>query len=305
MQLFKLLKHIFQLNMDFIGEKIKQKAKIDNKQFRIIHHVDKENLDKFYKEYSPVFILSTGRSGSKFISEICNLSNDLNAFHEPSPTLMFFPIQAYHQNIEILKQIINASRMELMLNSFIKDKIYVESNQCLSFYSYALAELFPKAKFIHIVRHPGDFIRSSIRKGWHKNDSIWEIGRIKESNKEWMMYDQIEKLAWTWKETNNYLVDFGASLLDNRYLLVKFEDLSSNLKTMHDIFRFIGTELLQDKVIKKMQNKKINELQVRSWEPENMRKRESYLLYSDWREEDKSKTKRILGSSYLRYGYKM
>ena len=34
----------------------------------------------------------------------------------------------------------------------------------------ALGELFPKAKFIQLVRHPGDFVRSGIRRKYYSGN---------------------------------------------------------------------------------------------------------------------------------------
>ncbi|MCP5053537.1 MAG: hypothetical protein GY940_40600, partial [bacterium] len=125
--------------------------------FRIIHHVDQRSIDRMYNRYSPVFILSTGRSGSKFIAHLLNLSAAATAYHEPSPTLQYFSNHAYHHQTEekTLANMIDAARMELVLEVFIKDNIYVESNQCLTFFAPALAGLFKKSKFVHLVRHPG------------------------------------------------------------------------------------------------------------------------------------------------------
>ena len=39
-------------------------------KFKIIHHVDQPTIDQMYQKYSPIFVLSTGRSGSKFITKL-------------------------------------------------------------------------------------------------------------------------------------------------------------------------------------------------------------------------------------------
>lgn len=40
----------------------------------MIHHVDQETIAEMFKSYAPVFVLSTGRAGSKFIVELLHLS---------------------------------------------------------------------------------------------------------------------------------------------------------------------------------------------------------------------------------------
>ena len=150
---------------------------MDKVKFRMIHHVEQQTIDEMYHTYSPVFILSTGRSGSKFLVKLLELSPHAAAYHEPRPTLEYFSDYAFHhqQEKEILAGIINAARMESILDVFIKNRIYVESNQCLTFFSPVIAGLFKKAKFVHVVRHPGDFVRSAVRKGWHKNDGLGRL----------------------------------------------------------------------------------------------------------------------------------
>jgi len=136
-------------------------------KFKSIHHVDKKTIVKMYDTYKPVFILSTGRTGTQFLALLFQDSKVIEAHHEAFPNLQYFSNFAYHSQKKkgTLEKIIDTARVELMLESYIKDKIYVESNQCLTFYAYALMKLYKNSKFVHIVRHPGDFVRSGIRKG--------------------------------------------------------------------------------------------------------------------------------------------
>ena len=164
-------------------------------KFRILDHTDQKTIDEMYNDYSPVFILSTGRSGSKFLAALLDCAENVTAYHEPRPTLMYFSNYAcYHQEEEkVLTNIIDAARMELILAVFIKNRIYAESNQCLTFFAPVIARRFKKSIFVHLVRHPGDFVTSAVKKGWHKNDSIWEAGRVKMADKnQWHRMDQIE-----------------------------------------------------------------------------------------------------------------
>ena len=62
----------------------------------MIHHVDQAAIDRMYGEYAPVFVLTTGRTGSRLLVEMVNLSAGLSAFHEPRPTLQYFSNFAFH-----------------------------------------------------------------------------------------------------------------------------------------------------------------------------------------------------------------
>ena len=86
--------------------------------FRMIHHVDQQTIDDMYQAYSPVFILSTGRPGSKFMAKLLALSSRIISFHEPRPTLQYFSNHAFHNQTakNALSKMIEAARMESILD---------------------------------------------------------------------------------------------------------------------------------------------------------------------------------------------
>lgn len=280
--------------------------KSEKVKFRIIHHVDQKTINEMYDKYTPIFILSTGRSGSKFVAELLNLSPNISAFHEPRPSLQYFSNFAYHHQREEknLTNIVNAARMELLLEIFIKNKIYVESNQCLSFFAPVLAKLFKKSKFIHLIRHPGDFIRSAIRKGWHKNDSIWESGRVKMTDKKlWHRLDHIEKLAWVWNSTNKYIENFKQKIEKKRIIDIRIEDLSRSNEKIHLLWKFTKAQKINFQRVNELINLKINKLKIRNDEPANIRKISEYPLYRDWNPEMKKTMKKTVKNLASLYQY--
>jgi hypothetical protein len=278
-------------------------------KFKMIHHVDQETISKMYNQYAPVFILSTGRAGSKFLPALLNLSPNIAAYHEPRPTLEYFSNYAYHhqQEDEILTQMIDAARMESILEDYIKDKIYVESNQCLTFFAPVLARLFKKSRFVHIVRHPGDFVRSAVRKGWHKNDSIWESGRLKmaDEQQQWTQMDQIERLAWLWNSTNQFIEDFKETIAKERVAFFKLEDLSADVGSVKELLCFTGGKEVPGDIIEKMQNTKVNELYIGPDEPANMKKIADFPSFEEWSYDLKERLKRHTRSLAGGYGYRV
>jgi hypothetical protein len=279
---------------------------MDKINFKMIHHVDQKTIDEMYHAYSPVFVLSTGRSGSKLIVSLLNLSDNVTAHHEPRPTLEYFSDYAFHhqQEEKILSNMIDAARMESILEVFIKNRIYVESNQCLTFFAPVIAGLFKKSKFVHLVRHPGDFVRSAVRKGWHKNDSIWESGRVKMKDKnQWAQMDQIERLSWLWMTTNQFIEDFKTQVHKSRAFTLKFEDLVQKEKTVKKLLKFIGGYYIAPEIIKQTQRTKINELHIHPNEPPTMKKVVDFPLYNHWDVETKNKLAGIIKDTPLRYGY--
>ena len=275
-------------------------------KFKMIHHVDQKTIDEMYYTYSPIFILSTGRSGSKFMTKLLTLSPQVAAFHEPRPTLEYFSNYAYHhqQGKNILSNMINAARMEFILDVFIKDKIYIESNQCLTFFAPVIASLFKKAKFIHMIRHPGNFVRSAVRKGWHRNDTIWESGRVKMSDQnQWNKLDQIEKLSWVWNITNLFIKNFFKQIKPERVISFKIEDISENNDTLKSLFSFIGIRDIEWEDLNQLRKEKVNFLRIGPNEPPNMKKIADFPIYNEWTPKMKQKLREYTREIAVSYGY--
>lgn len=276
--------------------------------FTHIHHISKEFLKEFYATYTPVFILNTGRSGSALLQDVFNVFPDINAHHEAAPNLFLLSNFAFQNQDkeEVLLKIFEAGRMELLLEARVSNKIYLETNQCLVFYIHQIIKLFPKAKFIHLTRHPGDFVRSAIRKGWHKNNSVWEMGRIKMQNSEmWSQLNHIEKLGWVWEETHNFIENFKIKNPDNCYT-IRLEDLVSSFDIFNSMMDFIGKKntLIQTD-FKEIFDKKRNELIINPNEPENMFKIQDYPKYNNWSNVDKESLKRFVNNNARVYNYKL
>ena len=268
----------------------KDMIKQENKFFHI-HHIDKEYFNDFKETYAPVFILNTGRSGSAFIENLFKNLDSLQVYHEAQPMLMTFPNFAFHNQVEkeILFKVFEAARTELMLKAFLDGKKYMESNHCLVFFAHQIKRIFPKAKFVHLLRHPGDFTRSAIMKGWHRNDSIWENNRIRmENNEEWSQLNQIEKIAWTWNSTHSFIEDFKSDHPNDVYT-VKLEELTKSTEKFKEFCEFINiNENVDYKKIKSNLNKKVNKIHINDNEPPNMFKIGNYQKYIDWNELDKN-----------------
>jgi hypothetical protein len=283
------------------------KQGVDASNFRHIHQVSSSYVEEFYADYAPVFVLNTGRSGSAFMGKLLSNFASVKAYHEAHPNLMEFPNYAYHNliNDDVLLNVFKGARFELLLEASIQNTIYVESNQCLVFFIHQIKALFPKAKFVHLTRHPGNFVRSAITKGWHKNDSIWESGRIKMSDpKAWDTLDQIEKLSWVYSSTHDYIESFKTKFYDDVYT-VRLEDLTKSVPVLKKMLSFIGIhDTFDEKVLLKKLSQKINEVTV-SEEPNNMFKLASYPKYAEWDENDKNKVKAYTSSLSDSYGYEL
>ena len=280
---------------------------MNNINFSHIHHISTGYLKTFFTSYQPLFVLNTGRSGSAFVNNLLQSIQDIKSYHEASPNMFLQSNYAYHnqEKKEVLQKMFEVARIELMLEASLKRKIYVESNQCLVFFIYQIKTLFPKAKFVHLTRHPGDFVTSAIKKGWHKNDSVWEYGRVKmEEEKRWMDLSQIERLGWVWRETHSYIEDFKL-IYPKDFLTLKLEDLTTKASNINALLKFIGSKnSLEENKLYSILQTKVNEVII-SDEPKNMNKLATYPKYSSWPDSDKDDLKKFVSESASLYQYIM
>jgi hypothetical protein len=270
-----------------------------------IHHLSSSFLKNFFASYQPIFVLNTGRSGSAFVDSMLRHASDVQSYHEAPPNMFLQPNFAYHnqQKTEVLQKMVEVARVELMLEAALKNKIYVESNQCLVFFVHQIKQLFPKARFVHLTRHPGTFVTSALQKGWHKNDSVWEKGRIRmKEETEWQTFTQIEKLGWVWTHTHQFIEEFKKQHRHS-FLSLKLEDLTADGATVNLFLEFIGSAHRFDaKSIMPILERKVNRVQI-SREPANMFKRNDVPKYEAWTEQEKAQLRSQTETLASQMGY--
>jgi hypothetical protein len=216
---------------------------------------------KVHREFDPVFVLSTGRCGTAFLTQLLKADKTYVAFHEPEPEFFFHTQVAFKEhnsNPEKIAAMFDVARYELIRNTFISGKKYIETNNRITFFAFQIAELYPNAKFIHLVRNPESFIKSGLGRNWYSGKSLYDEGRITSENFEyWNSLSQIEKIGWLWNETNQFAEDFKLKF-PNRVLTVTAEDLFTKTETQQSVFKFICAEIPSESTLKKF-NKKTNE----------------------------------------------
>ncbi len=296
-----------ELNYRFFADRLRWHR--SGRRFKVIHHMDRASVEEMYRNYCAVFVLSTGRAGSAFMARLFERSGEVVAFHEPEPTLHYFCDYAFHNQDqeEVLAKMVEGARLEFLLRVFNQNKIYLESNQCMSYFAPQLARVFRGARFIHVVRHPGDFTRSAVRKGWYANDSIWEAGRIKLADGErWARMNQIEKAAWMWRETNGFIERFKQDIDDpGRIITVKLEEITEDVDRAMEMLRFAGDTTINASMIARIQAVRVNTVNIGSDEPDSMKKVAAFPRYADWESSQKNAFKAIVAPLAEAYGYEL
>ena len=277
---------LYELNRDVIGQRPLLKRPDDYANLPQIVH----------EQARCCFVLSTGRCGTALLTRLLKLSKETRCEHQPSPELVHFSRLAYESPREDsykFKMGIDMARYELIENAFLRDQIYVETNNRITFFAPFLAEVFKRATFIHLVRHPGDFVRSGIRREWYSGKGYHDAGRIvptDSSPESWDKMTQIEKIAWLWNETNQFIEDFKMSLEGpDLIMLVKAEDLFSTPEMAAKIFRFLQLEPPPVDRINKVIRHPVNVQRAGDfpgydrWDPERKKQLEKYaVLFSKY-----------------------
>ncbi len=184
-----------------------------------------------FREHEPVFVLSTGRCGTALLTRIFGHIPGVLCYHTPSPEFVYSQKLAYEEGLEkfeTFKAVVGAARFELVADCAARGRRYVETNCRITFFAPHLYELFSRSRFVHLVRHPGSFVRSGVRRKYYEG-RYGDIGRIKplcgEAAAAWGHMTTSERCAWLWNETNAFIEQFKEGRDSQRILTLKAEDL--------------------------------------------------------------------------------
>ncbi len=239
MKIDQFIKGLFYSNIHYIKNEF-EKRKVNTQQ-----EYDYKHLHKIVHEKAkPCFVLSTGRCGTALLTKIFEQQSNVDVHHAPTPELVYYSKFAY-ENFKTLsnelKYIIDAARYDQIRNSFLLNKIFVETNNRITFFAYQLEKIYPKAKFIHLIRNPINFIKSGIARNWYTGKNPHDEGHITnfDDMKTWSNYSQTEKIAWLWNETNQFIEGFKKEITSDRVITVFAEDLFNKLETTKNMFSFL------------------------------------------------------------------
>ncbi|MCG8449213.1 MAG: sulfotransferase, partial [Pirellulales bacterium] len=206
----------------------------------------------------------TGRCGTKLLTQLLEKVPATACFHAPQPELLSYEKLAYEQgesNFEAFKLLISACRFELMADCFVRGRRYIETNQRITFFAPHLYELFPQARFIHLVRNPYSFVRTGAALNYYEGQYA-DLGRITPIEGpaaiQWPHMSIYQRCAWLWNETNEFIERFKAQCDPSRVLTVLAEDLFDNPETTLTILRHCRLPELPISTISKCLKRKVN-----------------------------------------------
>jgi hypothetical protein len=201
--------------------------------------------------------------------------------------------EGYDANPKLFQELLRAGRDGYLLDCYRRNQLYVETNHRITFFAHAIRTVYPKAKFVHLYRHPGDFVRSGIRRNWYAG-GYYDVCRPRiRDDATWDPMTPIEKLAWLWNQTNQYIETFLSTLESGEsFLRVRCEALFSDVDAAAELCDFVGAGISR-REIRSMHKRRIN----RQWTGRMRR-------YDEWGEDEKLQLSRFAPLA-PRYGYEL
>ncbi len=181
-----------------------------------------------------VFVLSTGRTGTRTLSLLLELCPQVAAFHEPRPKLIelsFAAMRDVWQRRGDYGQQFWEAKAQAITEADRDGRIYAETSNRFTYLAPALADVLPRAKFIHLHRHPAEVVRSGMRRGWYVNHP-GDRHRLRPApedlfHKQWNDLDAFSKCCWYWHAVNQVAIRFVEALAPQRSFQLRFDHLIS------------------------------------------------------------------------------
>jgi hypothetical protein len=214
-----------------------------------------------------VFIISTGRTGTKFLARFLNQFREVYATHEPYPD--FLPMAIDYARGRVAEDVA-VERMMRLRRALRRHtarrgaRIYVESNNRLFSLIAPLRRAFGRIKVVHIVRDGRDYVRSGMSRVWYTDRD--RAPRLRASYfpedpcfADWDRMSRFEKICWRWQKKDGF-IQAGLDALED-YISLKFEDIFKDPEHagMRRMLDYIGLPAeAAERGLARMMDRKVN-----------------------------------------------
>ncbi|HAJ27407.1 MAG TPA: hypothetical protein DCG53_09230 [Syntrophus sp. (in: bacteria)] len=189
------------------------------------------------------FVLSSGRCGSKTLNEVINTAENVRSFHTSRPEVGQGSLEAFWNRID-KKEFLSNYHYPLIQQTSKDGFVFGETSPAITAFSDVLAETIPKAKFVILVRDPLTFTRSALFQNFYHGhgDDTYRFTPSKDTDTyiQWKKKSQADKICWLWNEFNNLIEKVTENLDQDRFMVLHFEDLFGNVRTIRKLFDFLN-----------------------------------------------------------------
>lgn len=253
-----------------------------------------------FKKARCLVVLSNGRVGTDTLAHVLDLSPEIRAYHEPSPQLMAERLDAYHhldKEPERIRQVFVENRANRLASAWLGGKVYAETSARLTFFAPIIAEMLPNSKFLHLHRHPGDIVRSGMRRGWY-NQHPADHARLRPAEDDpdyeaWQEWDPFTKICWYWNAFNKFAVEFGRSMPADRFIAMQSSEMFDFSRGgVAKIFELIGVPMPPEEQIREQLSARHNAQTLNDFPP-----------FREWTAEQKQILEHHSGATMKSLGY--
>lgn len=224
------------------------------------------------KETTPIFIIGSGRCGTRMVFKLLSGIPDIEIHHEylcthiqPVSALHYMGLLNEAQVKEELKKL-HASAIH-----YSNSRIWADCSNKLSWIVRPLSEMFPNSKFVHLVRDGRKVASSYFHKlpdemyddksvealsRWLKERESGSVPMPPPEKKYWWnipqegqpffaefpKFDQFQRACYQWAQSNRAILDSLKDLPAERKLTVKLEELSTDKETFGKFLDFFGVD---------------------------------------------------------------
>jgi Sulfotransferase family len=208
----------------------------------VFERVVKKHHKRFssYQEAAPdlTWVMSTGRCGTLALHKFITSSSEVFAVHRNFPeherfyqhgtaldTKSFVFAKCFNaditddQALAIVEEYL-AKRWQTITRANNKRLIFCAHHDVA--WMPVISALFPKSRFIHLIRNPQTTIQSFLSKNQYTATQILPLASS--SNRELLFRDLFAMVCWYYVFVNLYIRAHGTSLSRERFLFLKSED---------------------------------------------------------------------------------
>lgn len=220
-----------------------------------------------------------GYSGTKTLAKLLNYDNKVDCKHErkpfESPRGMWEDFQKVYNNEISASECVKNRRSRIIKE--VEEKLeFGEINSILTFFIDGFFKLYPKMKFIHIIRDPRQHIRSIVNAGdydgslfpQHKHNR-WDCW-LKPNKKDKIYNDYFniepyERASWAWAQYHDFAIEKLKKIPKNQKIRIRFEDFVKG--EISNLCDFLKIKIPSNEYIYENISKKNGKTPIRSKTP--------------------------------------
>lgn len=220
------------------------------------------------KNTQPIFFIGSGRCGTRSMFKMLSDQPNIEIHHEylithiqPASQLYYMGLMSHREVTEQIKKI-HGSAIH-----YSESEFWIDSSTTLSWLIKPLADIFPNAKFILLIRDGRKVVSSffhklsylvynerglSILDAWLKNPELEPMPppelrywlNIPQKGQpfydEFPAFDQFSRICYHWFQVNNHVLNEFKSIREQQYTVFKLEDITSDARKLIQMFNFMG-----------------------------------------------------------------